>query len=179
MFKRHAKWIIVGSILLLALVILSLDCLTLQFSRFPILYILPVMLAAWYGGWPCGISLAIAMPLLRLWFVYVAGEHIPWTLEESCINAVIRVITLTLIAWLTARVAVQHAALQQRVKVLEGMLPICCFCKKIRDPQGDWQPLEHYICEHSEAAFTHSICPRCGKANYGANFPDPPNPTAK
>jgi K+-sensing histidine kinase KdpD len=179
MFKRHAQWIIASGILLLAMVILSLDCVALHFSRFPILYILPVMLAAWYGGRTYGFFLAIAMPLLRLWFVYVAGEHIPWSLEESCLNAVIRVLTLTLIAWLTARVAVQHAALQHRVKVLEGLLPICCFCKKIRDSQGDWQPLERYICTHSEAEFTHSICPHCGKENYGDHFPDPSKPTGK
>lgn len=47
------------------------------------------------------------------------------------------------------------------VKTLRGLLPICASCKKIRDDQGYWQHLECYIQEHSEAEFTHGICPEC------------------
>jgi hypothetical protein len=47
------------------------------------------------------------------------------------------------------------------VKILKGLLPICSTCKKIRDDQGYWKQLEYYIDEHSEATFTHGICPEC------------------
>lgn len=47
------------------------------------------------------------------------------------------------------------------VKVLKGLLPICSTCKKIRDDQGYWKQLEAYIDEHSEATFTHGLCPDC------------------
>ena len=47
------------------------------------------------------------------------------------------------------------------VKRLGGLLPICAACKKIRDDQGYWNQVEVFIHEHSEAAFTHSICPDC------------------
>lgn len=47
------------------------------------------------------------------------------------------------------------------VKVLKGLLPICSTCKKIRDDQGYWNQLESYIDDHSEASFTHGICPEC------------------
>jgi PAS domain S-box-containing protein len=47
------------------------------------------------------------------------------------------------------------------VKSLEGLLPICASCKKIRDDHGNWQNLETYIQMHSEADFTHAICPDC------------------
>jgi hypothetical protein len=50
-----------------------------------------------------------------------------------------------------------------KVKVLSGLLPICSSCKKIRDDQGYWNQMELYIHEHSEAEFTHSICPECAK----------------
>jgi len=53
------------------------------------------------------------------------------------------------------------AAALEQVRLLSGWLPICCSCKKIRDLQGAWQPLEGYIEGHSEAEFTHSICPEC------------------
>ena len=48
-----------------------------------------------------------------------------------------------------------------RVKQLQGLLPICAYCKKIRDDRNYWQQVENYISEHSEAQFSHSICPEC------------------
>lgn len=52
------------------------------------------------------------------------------------------------------------------VKRLSGLLPICSACKKIRDEGGAWQQIEEYIHAHSEADFSHSICPECAKALY-------------
>jgi PleD family two-component response regulator len=48
-----------------------------------------------------------------------------------------------------------------RVKQLEGIIPICMYCKKIRDDKNTWNKLEKYISEHSEAKFSHGICPHC------------------
>jgi len=48
-----------------------------------------------------------------------------------------------------------------QIKVLRGLLPICASCKKIRDDKGYWQQVEVYIRKHSEADFTHGICPEC------------------
>jgi DNA-binding response OmpR family regulator len=48
-----------------------------------------------------------------------------------------------------------------RVKQLGGLLPICSYCKKIRDDQNYWQQVEAYVGRHSEAKFSHSICPDC------------------
>lgn len=53
-----------------------------------------------------------------------------------------------------------------QVKALEGILPICSFCKKIRDDQNYWRQVEDYISSHSEARFTHSVCPECVKKHY-------------
>ena len=61
---------------------------------------------------------------------------------------------------LAARVAELEEALA-RVKQLQGLLPICSYCKKIRDDRNYWQQLENYIGEHSEAQFSHGICPDC------------------
>ncbi len=49
----------------------------------------------------------------------------------------------------------------RNIKTLRGLLPICASCKKIRDDQGYWQKVESYICEHTNAAFTHGLCPDC------------------
>src|SRR5512139_2855608 len=52
------------------------------------------------------------------------------------------------------------------IKRLSGLLPICSSCKKIRDDKGYWNQIEKYIAEHSEAEFSHGICPECVKKLY-------------
>ena len=47
------------------------------------------------------------------------------------------------------------------VKTLTGLLPICSYCRKVRDDKGYWEQLEHYVLRHSQAEFTHGICPNC------------------
>jgi len=64
-------------------------------------------------------------------------------------------------AELTARVA---DALAQ-VKVLSGMLPICAWCKKIKDDEGAWHQLEAYVTERTQAEFSHGMCPDCYRAH--------------
>jgi len=58
-----------------------------------------------------------------------------------------------------------QAALDQ-IKTLQGILPICSFCKQIRNDQGAWQRLEEYIQHHSEAEFSHGVCPKCAQKHY-------------
>ena len=53
-----------------------------------------------------------------------------------------------------------------KVKMLSGFLPICASCKKIRDDKGYWKQIEEYIREHSEAEFSHGICPECKDSLY-------------
>ena len=53
-----------------------------------------------------------------------------------------------------------------KVKTLSGLLPICASCKKIRDDSGYWNRIEDYICKHSEAEFTHGLCPECAARLY-------------
>ncbi len=58
-----------------------------------------------------------------------------------------------------------QAALSE-VKTLSGLFPICASCKKIRDDNGYWNQIESYIRKHSDAEFSHSICPECAKELY-------------
>jgi len=73
--------------------------------------------------------------------------------------------------WLASRlresnVRVDLPAGLVRVRTLKGLLPICTSCKKIRDDQGYWNHLEMYIREHTEAEFSHGLCPECVKKLY-------------
>jgi sigma-B regulation protein RsbU (phosphoserine phosphatase) len=61
---------------------------------------------------------------------------------------------------LADRVRELEAALS-RVKQLQGLLPICSYCKKIRNDQNYWQQIDAYFADHSEAQFSHGICPSC------------------
>jgi len=54
-----------------------------------------------------------------------------------------------------------------KISTLRGLLPICASCKKIRDDKGYWNQIEVYISEHTEADFSHGICPDCAKDLYG------------
>ncbi len=63
-----------------------------------------------------------------------------------------------------------------KVKTLTGLLPICAACKKIRNDQGYWQQVELYIQQHSEARFTHGLCPDCCARLYPEVFPPTPKP---
>lgn len=52
------------------------------------------------------------------------------------------------------------------VRTLSGLLPICASCKRIRDKAGEWQPIERYVGERTEASFTHGMCPECMEKFY-------------
>ncbi|RMH08385.1 MAG: DNA-binding response regulator [Nitrospirae bacterium] len=61
---------------------------------------------------------------------------------------------------LAQRVCELEAACQQ-IKRLQGLLPICCYCKKIRDDKNYWRQVEDYLSEHAEVQFSHGVCPQC------------------
>jgi hypothetical protein len=56
--------------------------------------------------------------------------------------------------------------LYQRIRILEGIIPICANCKKIRNEQDQWQHMETYIAEHSHSEFSHGMCPECARELY-------------
>jgi hypothetical protein len=60
------------------------------------------------------------------------------------------------------------------IKILKGLLPICASCKQIRDDKGYWNQIEHYIHEHSEAEFSHGLCPDCARKLYPDWYTDEP-----
>jgi hypothetical protein len=59
----------------------------------------------------------------------------------------------------------------KEIKQLSGLLPICANCKKIKDDAGKWNQMEDYISNHSEAEFSHGLCPECLKLLYPEYYP--------
>jgi len=92
----------------------------------------------------------------------------------AILNAFIIVLVLICYAYFIDRIAWQTRALEKKVNVLEGILPVCASCKWIRTARGEYEQLEQYITEHSEASFSHTICPECIRKLYPEYFKDKP-----
>jgi hypothetical protein len=156
-------------------------CLILDFSMgpyiaFPITFLVPVAVSAWFCRSYYAYGLAIVQSLGRLWFSF--HWQVPWSTSTSIINTAIRMAVLVLLAYLISRTARQSRELARRVNLLEGILPICSLCKKIRDEHDNWQPVEIYVTNRSEALFSHSLCPDCLKRDYKQVYADSQNLSA-
>ena len=84
----------------------------------------------------------------------------PFNPEELRARVHVGIRVLTLQDRLADRVAELQAALSN-VKQLSGLLPICSYCKRIRGDENYWQKVESYLSEHTDAKFSHGICPQC------------------
>lgn len=104
--------------------------------------------------------------------VSFSAQHENWELDEAITVSIFLVFALAVFSlrrWQELRktqicLLQYNAELQQalsEIKQLRGILPICAKCKKIRDDIGYWHQVETYIGNHSEAEFTHGICPDC------------------
>ncbi|MBN2080009.1 MAG: hypothetical protein JW838_13665 [Spirochaetes bacterium] len=157
----------------LTLLVLWADYLSGPIIQFPVFILLPLSLAAWYNG------KSIAF-IISLFGVAASGILFPylWHQEQSpesmVINTAIRLTVFVLILFLVDKLSRLTRNLKTEVKVLEGLLPVCSFCKKIRDRDETWYPMEKYIADHSRADFTHGVCPECARKHYGFILKDEP-----
>jgi hypothetical protein len=78
---------------------------------------------------------------------------------ESLMESVVVAVVGVVIVFYTHRIF-------ERMKYLEGILPVCASCKKIRDKENAWHPIESYIRDRTDADFSHSICPECATRLY-------------
>lgn len=113
--------------------------------------------------------------ILSIWFVFriiptvfIEGPIVDFMRASAIQGVSIMVffggnifVTIGLIILNFQRVEIDLQATQDEVKTLRGIIPICSSCKKIRDDEGIWNQIETYIRSHSEAEFTHGICPDC------------------
>ncbi len=102
-----------------------------------------------------------------LW--YTMRIHPYRTIDNVIEGAVISFIDIT------ERKVVEDALKKafDEIRTLRGIIPICAKCKQIRDDKGFWSQVEEYVSEHTEASFTHGICPECAKELYPEYYPKP------
>ncbi len=152
---------------ILSSVIIATDYIAGPYIRFQILYVIPVLMASWFNGRRWGFVLSCSLPLVRIVFRFL--WTVPWGIEETISNAAIYIIIFSLLVFLIDHEE-QRQSLLKEVRLLRGLLPICSFCKRIRNQDNNWEPLEKYIAEYSEAEFTHGFCPECAKEHYGISL---------
>ena len=94
-----------------------------------------------------------------------ANDYIvkPFDLQELRARIQVGATVIELQQRLAERVIELEEALAQ-VKRLQGIVPICSYCKHVRNDQNYWQQVESYVSAHSEARFSHSVCPACYEA---------------
>jgi hypothetical protein len=154
-----AWWAAVGATLVLA------DYVVGPHFEYPVVYVIPVILAAWYSGRRSAVMLASAVPVAHIGMLLAVrpmAEDVAWLVAATVFRGAI----ILLLAFWFARLSEHERALHRHVRQLEGLLPICAFCKNIRTKSGEWEPIETYISSRSEAQFSHGFCPDCGKEHY-------------
>lgn len=138
-------------------------------------FVAAVIVASRYAGVAMGLLVSLASVLLFDWFF----DGTPHALDFS-VGGLLRTIVFCSLSILVASLE-QHrryvitsleeantklrSALEE-IKTLRGILPICAYCKKIRTEVGSWVEVENYVRKHSEAEFTHGICPNCVREHY-------------
>ncbi len=147
-----------------------LDYFTVEELNVTLLYLGPIALASWKLGKKEAIFVAAFSALM--WFV---EDHLIlrpmgnlWVPALNMVGLFGFFLTVVLILTsLRKAFAAQQRLIAEledalgRVKTLSGLLPICSWCKRVRDDQGYWKAVEAYVEEHSQAEFTHGICPEC------------------
>jgi len=143
-----------------------LDYFTGPAAALPVVYAVPVTLAAWYSGQTTRLWLALAFPASRLALELYVWSPPPPSTQDALLTAMIRISTFTLLALLTFRLSEHERALERDLAVLQGLLPLCSFCKSIRNAQDEWESLESYLESRSGAEFSHGICPDCSRQRF-------------
>ena len=126
---------------------------TLTFSSF---YFVPVALAAWSGGRGWGLAFAFLTGLTWLRADLAMGHAGPEEHPFRALSVLNHLVAYGFAAWLVDRL---RRALEE-VQNLQGLLPVCAWCRKVRDDQGLWQGVEAYLQGHG-TRLTHGICPEC------------------
>lgn len=157
-----------GSILILVLGMI--DLVTGYEISLSILYMLPISMVTWNAGKRAGYSLAVLSALV--WLGADIGSGHPFSNPIIPFwNCLVRLFFFLIVVQLLVNLRVTHDELEEanlnlresldNIKVLRGLIPICAWCKKVRNEKGYWQRVEAYIAENSEAQFSHGICEDC------------------
>lgn len=159
---------------LLTLAILFTDLQIPLGVAISVLYVVVVFLTMWQKD----VRLTVIFSIICVLCVFAAYVFKPeveemWKVYANRLLAIIAIMSTAFLCikfkneyYLRVKAVEEKNYALNKVKILSGLLPICASCKKIRDDAGYWVSIEKYITEHSEADFTHGICPECRNRLY-------------
>jgi hypothetical protein len=163
--RPDGTWSALGLAYAFALAVLMLDVSLPLWISVPILYVVPVTYLAWRtqhrpmtGVFP----LALTCTVLTVAAWPLPAQQV-WTALPN------RLIAITVL-WIVTVLWRQHQEGGRKLDVLQGLLSMCSYCKKVRNDQGAWQAVESYLSAHSHASFSHGMCPDCGRQHFPAVF---------
>ena len=142
----------------MSITILLLDLLTGGFLLFPIFFVVPVSLCAWFYNARMAYSLAVLLPVGR--FVIAEFVDQPHALTYMVVNALVRVAVLLFLTFLVARAARQTKQLQERVS---GLVTMCAWSRTV-EYQGQWISFEEYLKRRFSIDTSHGMSPADEKA---------------
>jgi hypothetical protein len=168
--RRNAASIVAVSYVLLICTAIADYVSGVRLSVAP-LYLVPIAIVALRLSRTATITISLIAGSLWMFLDFLSPGELTWW--EDVWNVTMRSGVFILFALVLARIKADHlrevrltsdlqAALLE-VKQLSGLLPICAWCKRIRDDDGEWESIETYITDHSAADFTHGICPECAQ----------------
>jgi len=161
--------------LLLNLIIGVTDYLTGVDLRIEIFYLIPIGILSWLVNRYAGIIMSVVSTITTVTANLLAGQVIVnyfiyyWNIlvHFGFFIVAVYLISEEKIISDNNKILIDklHKSLDE-IKTLSGLLPICSACKKIRDDDGYWRQIEHYISEYTDTRFSHSICPDCKEKLY-------------
>ncbi len=154
-----------------AAVVFLADLLMPQGAALGVAHVLVILISLRIGDRRVTYGLALLCTLLTLWGFHLSpaasGAMDPVMILTNRLAAFLAIWSAAFLGIrLTTAIAQREAAMKE-IKILKGCLPICAHCKKIRDGHEAWVQLEEYLLHHSEAIFSHSICPGCMDEHFG------------
>jgi hypothetical protein len=147
------------------------DYITGVYISFTVFYLPPIALVAWYGGKWLGILSALEGAMI--WFSVDYSDLPTLPILVHLWNALTRFTVFTIVSLFVRGASLQLSGLERRSdrrtrdEDFHRVLPLCPFCRKIRNERGDWKDIEEFLKEEIKLEFTHTICPDCAEEREG------------
>ena len=165
-----SPWLIGLGVMTFLIIVALFDYLTRYKVEFFVFYAVAAAIATWLLGPRAGVL--VSMASASLWYFLDQKLTPPdthwifpiWGASMKCLAYLIMVMGTSWLRQLLRKeqeARLQLAEALSEVRELKGLLPICAWCKKVRDDRGYWSGIENYISARTRASFTHSICPAC------------------
>lgn len=141
----------------------------LGFSAF---YVIPVLIATWAAGMHWGLAFAFLSAFIWYGVDWASGHSFPSEVYRlwDAFNHLVAYSMVAAVAGKLRQAYLREQTLREDLEIslrnvheLEGLLPMCAWCKKIRNDEGYWQEVEAYLKPRTKASFTHGICPTCSE----------------